>query len=226
MDRITTDTKTLKRIVASIAPAAAKRRDLEANHFTETVLVQPWNDGVRFTCTDGFRLHQVEAFKGQVHYDGIDGGVAGAVSGAGYEGAVFGLNWLKDVVKNASGEVELVAHRTPSPQGELWRVQAFVPADQALEVTEQSFELGKWPNVDALIDHEMIEEGAVGVNPGYFSDLIKAALAWWDKGDPDDSMPLVIHQMAPQKVCTFTLRNSIGRLKLSFMPKISDDDEY
>ena len=54
--------------------------------------------------------------------------------------------------------------------------------------------------------------------------MVTAARSWWDLDTPDETFPLQIVEMHPQKVCTFALRNAIGRLRITIMPKVSDDD--
>ena len=91
---------------------------------------------------------------------------------------------------------------------------------------DQSFDIGgRWPNVNSLIEHGDILTG-VGFNPGYFFDMVTAAKSWWDVDTPDESFPLMVNELHPQKICSFTLRNAIGRLRITIMPKVSDDDEY
>jgi hypothetical protein len=216
--RISLTNTMLRRIVKAVAPATAQRPEVPT-HFSETMLVTPVTDGLRFTCTDGFRLHQVETFKGMVNYGG-DGKM------------VFGIGWLQDILKEtgrAERWMELSAEPHPDTAKfvEIWETRCTVAADEhSLTEHGQRFDIGgRWPNPESLIDYDTVED-SVGFNPTYFKHMIDAAMGWWDKDTPDAALPLLVKQMHPQKVSTFTIRNAIGRLTMTLMPKIMTSEEY
>ena len=209
----------LRRIVKVVAPATSAR-PLVPTHFSETVLIAPTEDGgVLFSCCDGFHLHEVETFKGMVNYSG-DGPL------------VVGIGWLQSLLGRGKSErwIELTA--TPHPDAsrfvDMWIVSAtWASSDTTLTEDGQSFDIGgKWPNPSSLIDYDAVSTDATGFNPVFFKAMVNAAMTWWDRDTPDEALPLVVKQMHPQKQSTFTIRNAIGRLKMSLMPKIMDTEEY
>lgn len=223
--RLITSTGVLSRVLKAIAPAAVKKPPLVPTHFTETVLVQPTpDDSVEFTCTDGFRMHTADVWQEYIKFEG-DGPM------------VVGLHWLQTTIKGLGRKeatVEVVAEsmQDPAKRAEVWTIAMDVDKHLRTEDHEPFFRYnerfdigGRWPNVNSLIEHGEILTG-VGFNPGYVFDMVTAARSWWDVDTPDETFPLQVLEFHPQKVCTFTLRNAIGRLRITIMPKVSDDDEY
>ena len=200
----------LKRIVRCLADAAASRPDMPT-HFTETVLIQPDSAGVAFLCTDGYRLHKVVVSTSYAKFDG-DG-----------DQLIVGVAWLLKMLHSSDDEyfdltITGEAHPEASRLVNIWRVE--IPGYGA-----QEFDIGgRWPSLHSLIDYDVVEYGA-GFNPAYFKDMIDAAMIWWDRKDPDDAFPLIVKQMHPQKQSSFTIRNSLGTLSMTLMPKVIDSDE-
>ena len=141
---------------------------------------------------------------------------------------IVGLTWLQTTLKALGGKalsMELRVEGVPVPEKRIEDWTAHLNVEDRPPY-HQSFDIGgKWPNVNSLIEHGDILTG-IGFNPGYFFDMVTAARSWWDLDTPDETFPLQIVEMHPQKVCTFALRNAIGRLRITIMPKVSDDDEY
>lgn len=223
MAQISLTSTLLRRILKTVAPATAAQPEVPS-HFSETVRVQCVEDQVLFTCADGFHLHEVEMFTG-VNYSGDD------------EGLVLSVGWLQGILKEIGRterwlEISAEKHPDTAKIVEMWENRCWfasfygASSDQPRNEHPLRFDIGgKWPNTANLIDYDTIED-SVGINPGYFKDMVLAALTWWDKDSPDASFPLIVQQMHPQKVSKFTLRNGVGRLTVAIMPKIMLPEEF
>lgn len=205
--RFTSTRDVLRRTLKVIRPAAAKPLPHDPNHWTHCVLIEPVDSKVRLTVTDGFRMHAVFLDAKVAEYHG--------------EGAmVVGVRWLQEQLETAEdGTVDIQATRCTRQSSfeDLWTVWC--------NGEEESFGLpGKLPNIDGLIEHGEIQDGA-GFHPPFFFDMVGAAKHWWDREVPNESWPLEIVEMAPKKTCTFTIRNSYGVLRMTIMPKTREDDQ-
>jgi hypothetical protein len=131
---------------------------------------------------------------------------------------MLGVSWLKGLVKSETGQLTIMAERvkTPANRSESWTVTCGTHA--------QEFDVGgEWPNPQRLIDHGDYEIGCA-FRPDFLGDMVRCAEAWWNHKE-EEIFPLVIKQMSPQKVSTFTIKNEVGRLRMDIMPVIFDEDD-
>jgi hypothetical protein len=222
---LTIPAETLKRIVDVVYPAAAGASPLVPTHFTESCLIYPdstQEGAMAFCCVDGFRMHTVQL------YD-TSWGDAEDKS----DRIVVGATWLREVAAAAADGtmVTIAAGKLPgNKMGEEWKTEGAVDNHGKVLVEGQTFNLGgRWPDVRSLIHHDEIVFGdnGVGLHPEYFRQVVESAMDWWDEmDDPSESFPLVVREMAPNKVSSFSIVNSLGRLQLSIMPKVLDSDDY
>lgn len=222
---ITLPAETLRRIVDAVYPAAATGSPLLPTHFTESCLIYPDNEqegAMAFCCVDGFRMHTVQLYD-TTWTDPEDKA----------DRIVVGATWLREIAdKAADGTmVTIAAEKLPGNKlGEEWKTVDAVDQAGAVITNGQSFNLGgRWPDVRSLIHHDEVVfgENGVGLHPEYFRQVVDSAMDWWDEmDDPSESFPLVVREMAPNKVSTFSIVNALGRLKLSIMPKVLDSDDY
>ena len=198
---LTADADTLRQIVSVLQPAAATGPEVPT-HFTETIYVTNVDGKTELFSSDGYRMHRIE--------------VNAMVASEGT--LMIGVSWLAGVLKDSTGDVMIVAKMTkvPSSRSESWKVTC--------GNHEQTFDVGgEWPNPSKLIDHGDYEIGA-GFRPDFFMEMAVCAHAWWDNKE-EEVFPLVVKQMSPQKVSTFTIKNNIGRLRMDIMPVIFDEDD-
>lgn len=197
---------------------SSRRPDIPT-HFTETVLFIPSKSedgGVDVITTDGFRVATCTLFNLALTLPN-DKPEHGRI--------VIGAKTLRNIVADEDGpdEITLSVDRLPgSKAGEEWRVPAYAGQD------EHTFALaGGWPDTSTLVHYDEQDFGTdgVGFHPDYFIKAIDAVYGWWEEGDEDESLPMVVREIAPNKVCTFTIKNTIGRLTVSIMPKVLDNDD-
>jgi hypothetical protein len=217
--RLTILVPVLRKILKAIAPAGVPVPSRgKLSHFTETVLIQ---EGVLgravFTVTDGYRMHRVELLP-----------VQGVFTLKGT--MVVGLTWLNTLAKTARDEVTIEASLHPDVEymGKAWEVIASTWSGQEpLSIGHDRFAVGEWPDIDKLLPPDGTVEEAVGFNPRFFSDMVKAMLAWWGKqATPDASFPLIVRLMRKDSPSVFTLRNELGTLTVVLMPRtdVEEDD--
>lgn len=222
---ITLPAEVLQSIASAIRLAAPHKVPKEATHFTESVIIYPSTDhagAMEFVATDGFRTHTVQAYN-TTWDDANDKS----------DRIVVGARWFFDGVGAAPEGSMVTIGSTKLPgtkQGEEWETVDMVTNDGTVLTAGQKFNLGgRWPDVRSLIHHDEIVYGdnGVGLHPQYFADAVDAAMEWWEETeDPSESFPFVIRELAPNKVCSFSLVNSHGRLVLAIMPKVLDSDDY
>lgn len=207
--KFTSTRDVLRRTLRVLKAAAARRAPLEPDHFSHCVLIEPYAGKTRLSVSDGFRMHSVLLNEEVATYHD-------------QEIMAVGLRWLNDRLDLAmDGPVELHVERRATPHWDEWNV-LFCGKDHA---SDQAFKLPvKLPNIDGLIEHGEIQFAA-GFNPVFFFDMVTAAKHWWDQSELDKAFPLRVLEMHPEKTCVFTIRNSYGVLRMTLMPKVSNEEE-